>query len=200
MRPVETGLSGTKILTAEDDVQLERRYTVWPTSPAFDEWEPALDILATVLGEGKSSRLHRRLVHESEIARDVAAFSHSQELSGEFLLQVTTAKDQDTERVAEVVEKEVESIKMTPPSEAEMNRAKNQIATYFVQSLERTGGFGGRADQLNYFNVLAGDPGLISTYPDTYESVTAEQVSAAANRFLCERRVELTVSPRRKGK
>ncbi len=198
MKPIESSLSSTKVLTMEDDVQLERRYAVWLAPPAFDEWEPALDVLATVLADGKGSRLHRRLVHDTEMARDVAAFAYSQEISGEFFVQVTTSRDQETDRVSEIVEQELAAIKKTPPTEAEMERAGNQIETHFVRTLERTGGFGGRADQLNYFSVLAGDPGLVSTYPDRYKAVTAEQVSAAASRFLGDRRVELTVTPKEK--
>jgi zinc protease len=196
MKPVESSLSGTKVLTMEDDVQLERRYVVWPGPPAFDEWEPALDVLATVLADGKGSRLHRRLVHDTEMARDVAAFAYSQEISGEFFVQVTTSKGEETARVSEVVEQELAAIKKSPPTEAEMERAGNQIETHFVSNLERTGGFGGRADQLNYFSVLAGDPGMVTTYPDRYKAVTADQVSAAASRFLGDTRVELTVTPK----
>lgn len=198
MEPITSGLSGAEVLAMEDDVQLERRYVVWPGPPAFDEWEPALDVLATVLGEGKGSRLHRRLVHDTEMARDVAAFSYAQELSGEFFVQVTTGQGKETARVSEAVADEIAAIKATPPSDAEMERARNQIETHFVSNLERTGGFGGRADQLNYFNVLAGDPALVSTYPERYQGVTAEQVSEAAARFLGEHRVELTVSPKEK--
>ena len=196
MKPVESELSGTKVLAMEDDVQLERRYVVWPAPPAFDEWEPALDVLAAVLADGKGSRLYRRLVHDTEMARDVAAFAYSQEISGEFFVQVTTNKGEETARVSEAVEEELAEIKTTPPSSAEMERTRNQIETHFVRNLERIGGFGGRADQLNYFSVLAGDPGLVSTYPDRYKAVTGEQVSAAAARFLGDLRVELTVSPK----
>jgi zinc protease len=198
MQPIASDLSGVKILSAEDDVQLERRYVVWPAPPAFDEWEPALDVLSTVLADGKGSRLYRRLVHETEMARDVAAFAYSQELSGEFFIQATTSKGVETARVSEAISQEIAAIKKTPPSDEEMERARNQIETHFVRTLERTGGFGGRADQLNYFNVLAGDPALVTTYPDRYKSVTAEQVSSAASQFLGGRRVELTVSPKEK--
>ncbi len=195
MEPMDSGLSETKVMTIEDDVHLERRYWVWPTAAAFDEREQVLDVLATILGDGKGSRLHRRLVHEAELARDVAAVSYCQEICGEFLIQVTTALGQDSRRVAEAVREEIAAIKSVPPGEEEIERAKNLIRTHFVSSLERVGGFGGRADQLNYFNVLAGDPGLISTHYERYEDVSAEDVSAVANSLLGDHRVELTVIP-----
>ena len=195
MKPMETSLSETRVISIEDDVQLERRYIVWPTVPAFDPREPALDVLAAILGGGRGSRLHRRLVHEEELAKDAQAESYCQEIAGEFLVQVTTARDRDTAQLAEEVAREIADIKATPPESSEVTRAVNLIRTHFVASLERSGGFGGRADQLNYFNVLAGDPGLVSSYYERYEQVSAEDVSSAAEDLLGESRVELTVVP-----
>jgi zinc protease len=97
--------------------------------------------------------------------------------------------------VAEAVCEEIAAIKSVPPVQAEIERARNLIRTQFVGSLERVGGFGGRADQLNYFNVLAGDPGLMSTHFERYEDVSAEDVSAVATSLLGDCRVELAVFP-----
>ena len=49
-------------------MQLPRLYLVWPAPPLFDPDEAPLDVLAVLLGEGKSSRLHRSLVYEKQIA------------------------------------------------------------------------------------------------------------------------------------
>ncbi len=196
MEPLESGLSGTRTICIEDDVSLERRYVVWPTVPTFDRREQALDMLAAVLGQGRGSRLQRRLVHGTQVAKDAAAASHCQELSGEFVIMVTTARGHDTERVAEAAAEEVAALAEAPPSDAEMERARNLVRTHIVASLERVGGFGGRADQLNYFNVMGGDPALMSEHYERYDRVSAEDVSEAAREFLGDRRVELTVRPR----
>ena len=199
MAPLESDLAGTRSIRIEDDVSLERRYVVWPTVPAFDESEQALDMLAAVLGQGRGSRLQRRLVHGDQTAKDATAVSHCQELSGEFVVMVTTALGHETERVAEAAAAEVQRVADTPPSELEVERARNLIRTHLVGSLERVGGFGGRADQLNYFNVLGGDPARMSEHYEGYDRVGAADISRAARAFLGARRVELTVAPRKAG-
>ena len=97
MNSMESSLSGTTSLVTYDNVQLERIYCTWPTTHAFNEYEPSLDLLAVILGQGKSSRLHRKLVHDTEIAKDVSVASYSQEISGEFIIQTTTSPNKSTD-------------------------------------------------------------------------------------------------------
>ena len=61
---MNSSLRGNVSLTLSDRVQLPRLYLVWPSCPSFDENEGPLDILATILADGRSSRLYRTLVYE----------------------------------------------------------------------------------------------------------------------------------------
>ena len=195
MNSMESSLSGTTSLVTYDNVQLERIYCTWPTTHAFNEYEPSLDLLAVILGQGKSSRLHRKLVHDTEIAKDVSVASYSQEISGEFIIQTTTSPNKSTDEIAASLTEEINLIANTNPDKAEMEFAVNQIRSQFVRGLEKLGGFGGIADQLNYFNVIGNDPDLISEHINKYESVTAKDVSEAAQQFLGDKKVELRVVP-----
>ena len=89
VRRMDSELNGSVSLLLRDRVQLSRLYLVWPTGPAFDEQEPALEILSAILGDGKSSRLYRSLVYDRQIARDVSVYHYGQEIAGEFFIQVT---------------------------------------------------------------------------------------------------------------
>ena len=190
---MESSLKGEVRIDVADKVRLARLYLVWPAPPAFNEDEAPLDILATVLGDGKSSRLHRSLVYERQIARDVSVSSYGQEIAGEFTIQVTASPGHDLDEVQAVVEEELARIRREPPSKREIERALNRIETQHVRQLEQIGGFGGRADQLNYYSVIAGDPDLINTDVERYRAVTAEDASRAASRYLDSDRVRLTV-------
>ena len=64
-----------------------------------------------------------------------------------------------------------------------------------MRQLERVGGFGGRADQLNYYNTYTGDPSGINTDLDRYLAVTADEIQSAAKTALGENMVRLTVLP-----
>jgi predicted Zn-dependent peptidase len=195
MNSMESPLSGTTTLVTHDNVQLERLYCTWPTTPAFNKHEPALDLLAVILGQGKSSRLHRKLVHDGEIAKDVSVASYSQEIAGEFIIQVTTSPNKSTDQIAKYLNEEIELIAGTQPDTKEMDFALNQVRTQYVKGLEKLGGFGGVADQLNYFNVIGNNPDLVSNYIDVYQNITAKDVSNAAEQFLGDKKVELKVLP-----
>ena len=195
IRRMDSELNGVASLVLRDRVQLPRLYLVWPTAPAFDEEQPALEVLSAILGDGKSSRLYRSLVYERQIARDVSVYHYGQEIAGEFFVQVTANAGQSLEEIEALVRDELESIRQSGPTEHEIQRAKNRIESQHVRQLERVGGFGGRADQLNFYNTYTGDPSGINTDLDRYLAVAAEDVRRAANTALGENMVRLTVLP-----
>jgi zinc protease len=65
-----------------------------------------------------------------------------------------------------------------------------------LRSVERLGGFGGKADQLNYYEMRKGDPGYLSQDLARYRAVTPEAVQAFARKVLLEdRRVIFDIEP-----
>ena len=192
---MDSDLTGEVTLTMRDKVQLPRLYLVWPTVPLFDPDEAPLDVLAMVLGDGKSSRLSRILVYEKQIARDVSIGNYAQSLAGEFQIQVTANSEQDMREVQEIVEEEVDRLKAEPPTDIELARAKNRIESERVRYLEHIGGFYGVADLLNYYNINAGDPEAINTDLERYREVELEDISRVAGSHIDSARVKLTVLP-----
>ena len=192
---MDSTLTGEVGITMSDRVQLPRLYLVWPSTPMFYEDEPPLDLLSIILGDGESSRLHRSLVYEKQIARDVRVGSYTQEIAGEFHIQVTANPGHTLEQIQDVVEAELNRVRQDPPSEREITRAKNRIESQHIRQLERFGGFGGRADQLNFYNVFTKDPGLINSDIQRYMDVGSEEVSRAADRIFDSHRVRLVVQP-----
>ena len=192
---MDSQLTGRVSLSMSDRVQLSRLYLVWPTVPDFDADQAPLDIVATVLGDGKSSRLYRSLVHEKRVARDVAVAHHAQQIAGEFYIQVTVNASHTVEEVEGLVWEEMERVRREPIGEVELERAKNRVETFHVRQFQRVGGFGGRADLLNYYNTHAGDPAVINTDIDRYLSVSVDEVQRAVSKSLGDQYVRLTVLP-----
>ncbi len=192
---MDSELNGTASLVLRDRVQLPRLYLVWPTAPAFDDEQPALEVLSAILGDGKSSRLYRSLVYERQIARDVSVYHYGQEIAGEFFIQATANAGKSLEEIEDIVRLELDALRRSGPTDHEIQRAKNRIESQHVRQLERVGGFGGRADQLNYYNTYTGDPSRINTDLDRYLAVTADDVRRAANTALGDNMVRLTVLP-----
>ena len=192
---MDSDLAGQVKMTMRDKVQLPRTYMVWPTGPAFDDQQAPLDILSAILGDGKSSRLHRKLVLEKQIARDIRIFHHGQEIAGEFSIQATANPGQSLDEIESIIDEEMAGIAAEPPTEHEITRAKNRIESHHVRQLEKSGGFGGRADLLNFYNTFVGDPDVINTDLDRYLAVTPDQVQQAAQQTVGASHVRLSVLP-----
>jgi zinc protease len=193
-------LDGDLHLRMEDRVQLERVFFSWVAPPRFDPDEAPLDVLVSVLAEGKSSRLHRHLVYERQIARDVGAYYAAQEIAGEIRVDATVAPGQSVAEVEAGILADIERLRKEPPSEEEVQRAVNRIEAYYVRALENLGGFGGRADLLNSFNVFTGDPGKLNTDLERYFAVKPEDVSRVAGRYLSLGKVRMLVVPEREAR
>jgi zinc protease len=194
---MDSSLKGEVRLNLRDSVQLPRLYLVWPSCSMFDDREAPLDILASVLGDDKTSRLYKSLVYEKQIARDVSVGNFSQEIAGEFQIEVTASPGHSLDEILEEVEAELERIRGAPPDDQEITRTMNRIESERVHRLERFGGFGGRADMLSHYTVFAGDPGVINSDIERYRAVTGEDVARAARSVFGSDRVRLTVVPER---
>ena len=192
---MDSELTGQVSLNMQDKVQLPRLYLVWPTGAAFDSDQAPLRLLATVLGDGKSSRLPRLLVYEKQIAREVSVLNYAQEIAGEFQIEITANPGHTLEEIEAIVDDELDRVRREPINERELARARNRIESHRVRQLERIGGFGGRADQLNYYNTMTGDPGLIESDLDRYMAVTIDDMQRVASSRLRDNHVRLSVLP-----
>jgi len=191
-QPVQLTSVVRKTLT--DQVQLPRLYMAWHTPAFYAPGDAAMDLVGSVLSGGKNSRLYKRLVYDLQMAQDVFAGQQSRALGSNFLVIVTARPGQSMEKIQAVIDEEIEKLKQAPPDEREMTRALNQIEASFYQRMERTGSFGGKADQLNAYYVATGMPDYFEEDLARYRALSAVDVQAAAVRFLpADRRVELTV-------
>ncbi len=191
----DSSLPGRVSLEMQDKVSLPRLYISWPTPPDMDRYDAPLDILQGVVGEGLTSRLHRSLVYEKQIAQSAGVRYHSGEIAGQFMVMVTAAAGHDIEEVEAAVDEELERLRSEPPTEEEITRVKNRIESGYYRQLTRIGGFGGRADQLNHYNVLCGDPNLINTDLERYLAVQRDEIIEANEAVLDDRQVRLRVFP-----
>ena len=181
----------------EDRVELPRIYIGWLSPAMFAADDAEMDLIADQLANGKTSRLYRTLVYERRIALDVSAHQHSRELGSFFLLAATAAPGQSLAEIYGEIDAELDRLSGLGPTDHEMERALAQAEAQFVYRLQTVGGFGGKSDQLNAYNVLCGNPGFFSADLDRYRQATHESVRSAAARFLRrDARVVLSVIPR----
>ncbi len=192
-------LTDVKKQTITDRVQLPRLYLAWLTPPQLAPGDAAMDLVGYVLAGGKNSRLFKRLVYDMQIAQNVIAYQNSQALSSYFLIRATPQPGHTPEELQAVIDEEIEKLRNEPPSDREVQRALNQIEASFYNSMERVGGFSGKADQLNNYYTETGNPDWFNEDLARYRSLSPTDIRAAVQAFLPrDRRVELTVVPESK--
>jgi zinc protease len=196
--PKPKPLAQERRVALEDNVELPRLYVAWQTPRVFAEGDAALDLLGSVLSDGKSARLVRRMVMEERIAQDVSAGQSSQDLASMFVVVATPKPGQSVDRLLAEIDEEIEKLKREPPARDELERGVNKVESGAIFSLEPVGGFGGRAASLNRYYFETGDPGYFPADVGRYRKVKPEEVREAAARWLRkDARVVLTVMPRK---
>ena len=171
-------------LLLEDRVELPRVYLTWHTPGLFQQDDAEMDLLADVLTSGKSSRLYRSLVYEQRIATEVAAIQNSREAAGFFQIIATAAPGRNLCDLLAAIDAELAKIGAEGPTADELERAKVQFEAQFIFGLQNVGGFGGKSDQLNAYNVFLGDPGWFGHDLARYSEATTEGLRAAVRRYL----------------
>jgi zinc protease len=191
-----TPLDGQR-LVLEDRVELPRLYVAWRSPAMFAPGDAELDLVGDLLANGRTSRLYRTLVYERRIAVDVAAAQGSRELESFFLIVVTAAPGHGLDAILDEIDRELGRVTAGGPSAEEMERSVAQAEAHFMYRLQTVGGFGGKSDQLNAYNVLRGTPGYFAADLERYRAATAAMLRDAAERHLVlDRRVALSVVPR----
>jgi zinc protease len=196
--PVSAGIPITteQSLLLQDRVELPRLYLSWHSPAMFHAGDADLDLGADVLAHGKTSRLYKRLVYERRVAADVTAYQHSRELSGVFQVATTAAAGVSLPVLEEAITEALHEMAASGPTADELARAQAQTEAQFVYRLQTVGGFGGKSDQLNAYNVFCGDPAYFSRDLSRYRDATRESVRATAARLLrFDARVVLSVVP-----
>jgi zinc protease len=189
-------LTGVQNKTLTDKVALPRLYLAWLTPRFYAPGDSALDITSSVLAGGKNSRLYKRLVYDMQIAQDVSAFQQSAALGSQFQIVATARSGHSAEELRKVIDEELDRLRRDGPEPREVQRAINQMEASFYQRMERVGGFGGKADQLNAYKFAGGGPDYFAEDLARYTSLSPADIQSAAVQWLPpDRRVELVIEP-----
>jgi zinc protease len=199
VQPMEPSLARETRLLLEDQVELPRLYIAWITPSMFADDDAELDLAADLLANGKTSRLYKQLVYNRRAATDVSAAQNSREAGGFLQIAATAAPGRTLAELERVIVEEVATLAAEGPSDDEMDRGRVQAEAQFVYRLQTVGGFGGKSDQLNAYNIFLDDPGYFERDLSRYRAVTALSLRDAVRRYLThDRRVTLSVVPRGK--
>ena len=188
--PVPPPQCKTPPITAErravvtDQVELPRIYLAWITDPIYTQEDGECDLVAKILGGGKSSRLYKSLVYEKRIAQDVVAHQYSLALGSIFAIEATAKPGIKPEQLEQAIDAELDGFCRTGPTEVEIDRARTSYQSAIIRGLENLGGFGGVADRLNQYNHFLRDPGYLARDLERYARATASSLQEIARTRL----------------
>jgi zinc protease len=179
-------------ISMTDRVQLPRLRLAWHSPALFAPGDADLDMAAHVLGGGKSSRLYRSLVFDKRIAQDVFAYQSSQMLTSLFQVGATAKPGHDAGELAAAIMAEIDRMATDGPTEAELTRARNTHLADFYKSLDH---LQTRADLLNHYQHVIGEPGGVARDVGRYEQTTIASVRDAFARVANAFHLDLRVAP-----
>jgi len=191
--PPPVTLSGTKTLDVAAGVELPRVYLAWPTPPTFRSGDGELDLVAHALSGGKTSRLYKRLVYDTQIAESVHAYQDSAQLGSKFVIVATAQANHSAEELRAAIDEELGRLAAGGVTAEELSRAKANTLSHLLFDLEKDSA---RADRINMYNQYTHDPAFLSKDVDRYATATVESVSDAVRRYLpLDRRIVTVVTP-----
>jgi zinc protease len=170
--------------TVTDTVQLPRLTVAWLTPEAYHPGDADADMFLSVLGDGKISRLYQKLVYETQVAQSVECNNQSLMVTSIAQCDITARPGVKLEDLEAAFDKEVEALRTSGPTQAELDRARNKDLTALIQGLQRLGGFGGVADMMDRYNQYLHDPGYLPKDVARYEAVTPASVQKIGQRSL----------------
>ncbi len=153
----------------------------WITVPERHPDHDKLSLLSAVLGELSSSRLTRRLVHESELAAAVISFAYGQHESGSFnIIARPTSKSSLRELESGILEV-VHELSENGVEQEELDRARIFLEANRTQRLYSKLSL---AMDIGAEVALSQDPTRLDTYEERLATITCRQVNELTQRWL----------------
>ena len=168
-------------MVEKDDVKLPRIYLAWHTPALYAPGDAEMDVLASVLSDGKTSRLYKPLVYDKKVAKDVSAFQVSRALGSMFVVQATVAPGGTIDELAKELDAALKAALASPPSEDEMLRAINGWRKSFYGRVESVLA---RAQLLSTYFHLTGKADYVAEDLARYTKLKSADIADAAKGYI----------------
>ncbi len=157
----------------------------------------ALDVLATILGEGKSSRLYKNIKEQKQLVHSISA-SHSSMRDDSIFYVSANYITEDIERLKDAIFTEIEKLQRNEITNEEIQKAKNIIERDTFYSRESVSNI---ASAIGYTATLTNDTSYYKNYLDNINKVTAEDLKRVAKEYLdIDSSVVSLILPSKEGK
>ncbi len=188
-------MKGTHRMIAKDRVPQAKIWKVWNVPEWGNREAVMLDLVSSILGSGKNSRLYKRLVYKDQIATDVSVYVYLREIGGQFIISASARPGIDLATVEKAIDEELQKFLQEGPSNKELKRVKIQYLSNFVKGIEKIGGFTGKANILAKNEVFGGSPDYFKKTVNWVVNASPAEVHEASKKWLSDGVFILEVHP-----
>ena len=165
----------------DESLQQARMVMMWRVPGMEDLNETyALDILAVILGQGRVSRLFRELREEKGLVTQIGVSNMTQTQQGVFYISAQLPTENIVE-VEKAITEQIRTIGTELVAEKDIQRIRKQVANRFIFANEKPSS---RANLYGYYYSQLQDLEPALNYPQLIQSITAEDLQAAAQKYL----------------
>src|SRR5256884_1252073 len=180
--PAESPQLGRREVHQEFSTEVTHLSLAWHIPEVTNPDVPALDLLSTILGDGRSSRLYRRVREEAGLAFSIAAFSYTPGEPGLFGIDATVdpKKRDAAEQLALRI---VDEVKQAGVTAEELEKAKKITLSHHLGALTT---MRGKASDIGSNWLLTRDLNFSRHYLDAVQKVTLDEIKRVAATYLTE--------------
>ncbi|HSQ45438.1 MAG TPA: pitrilysin family protein [Lutibacter sp.] len=170
-----------KVTYEDPNIQIPAVFTVYRTPSMKTRDARVLDMISSILSDGKSSRLYKKLVDEKKKALQIAAFNYSLEDYGAYIVLALPLGENTLDDLVKEMDEEIVKIQTELISEKEFQKLQNKFENQFVNSNSSVEGI---ANSLAENYMLYKNTNLINDEITIYRSITREEIQDIAKKYL----------------
>ena len=185
-KPLEQNFPKEKILTSQarntayTDVQTGYMIIGFRGTDIDDKDSYALDVLSTILGDGRSSVFYQKIKEQKQLANSIGASNTGFKDDGIFYISATFNPEKCT-KLEESIFEEIKNIQKNGVTQEQLQLAKNIIERDTYYNRESISNIAG---EIGYTFVTTNDIKYYDTYIENIKKVTADDVKRAADKYL----------------
>jgi predicted Zn-dependent peptidase len=165
----------------DPNIQLPMLVTAYRTPSMKTREARILDMISSILSDGKSSRMYKKIVDDKKMALQIGAFNYSQEDHGTYILYGLPQSPFTAANLLAEIDEEIVKLQTELISDKDLQKLQNQFDNQYVNSNSTIEGI---ASNLATYHLLYGDVNLINTEIEMYHSITAEEIREVAKKYL----------------
>ncbi len=175
-------LAESKRIVFEDNfARLPELTITWPTVPLYHKDSYALQVLRSLLSDGKKAEMNKLLIDELKLTNNVSMTSYDSELAGQTAIRVRAFENIDLNKVSQAIEQGFANFEKNGFNDDDLKRIKAEQETAFYQRLSSALGKG---FQLAQYKIYTGDPGFINQDIKNILAVSKDDVMRVYKQYI----------------